>query len=179
MVSKLLILFNLILLIAVGGLIYFYPHSPKTRVWEGQTWTAIQYGNKYLLSVKNHSELAAAIISFAKAQKIKAGTVYGIGAVNTATLRFFDPATKKYVDKNFDGQMEISNLTGNIATQEGSELIHLHITLGQKDYHALAGHLLSANISGAGEFVIETLPDVTAEKTFDDKIGLNLYNFKK
>lgn len=176
---KLLVIFNIILLIAVAGLVYFYPKTSKPRVLEGQTWTAVQKGDKYLLSVKNHSELATAVISFAKAQKIKAATIYGIGAVNSATLRFFDPATRKYIDKTFDEQMEISNLTGNIATQEGSELIHLHITLGQKDYRALAGHLLSANINGAGEFVIDTLPGISAEKIFDEKIGLNFYDFKK
>jgi len=41
-------------------------------------------------------------------QDIKAGTIVGMGAVNEATLRFFDPATKEFVDKTFSEQMEIT-----------------------------------------------------------------------
>ena len=48
-----------------------------------------------------------------------------------------------------------------------------------RDYQALAGHLLAASLSGAGEFVVETMPGIELEKSFDKNIGLNLYNFKK
>lgn len=75
--------------------------------------------------------------------------------------------------------MEIANLTGNIAVKDGGDLIHLHVTLGTRDYQALAGHLLAASLSGAGEFVVETMPGIELEKSFDKNIGLNLYNFKK
>ena len=112
---KALIILNIVLLAVIARLV-FKPLSPAPgiRVWEGETWTAAQYGSRYILSIKNHSELASAITSFAKARGITSGSIYGIGAVNSATLRFFDPSTKKYIDKTFDGQMEIANLTGNI-----------------------------------------------------------------
>lgn len=112
---KALIILNIVLLAVIARLV-FKPLSPAPgiRVWEGETWTAAQYGSRYILSIKNHSELASAITSFVKARGITSGSIYGIGAVNSATLRFFDPSTKKYIDKTFDGQMEIANLTGNI-----------------------------------------------------------------
>lgn len=177
---KALIILNIVLLAVIARLV-FKPLSPAPgiRVWEGETWTAAQYGSRYILSIKNHSELASAITSFVKARGITSGSIYGIGAVNSATLRFFDPSTKKYIDKTFDGQMEIANLTGNIAMKDGGDLIHLHVTLGIRDYQALAGHLLAASLSGAGEFVVETMPGIELEKNFDKNIGLNLYNFKK
>ena len=161
---KALIILNIVLLAVIARLV-FKPLSPAPgiRVWEG----------------KNHSELASAITSFVKARGITSGSIYGIGAVNSATLRFFDPSTQKYIDKTFDGQMEIANLTGNIAVKDGGDLIHLHVTLGTRDYQALAGHLLAASLSGAGEFVVETMPGIELEKSFDKNIGLNLYNFKK
>jgi uncharacterized protein len=43
--------------------------------------------------------------------------------------------------------MEISNLSGNISEAEGKLLLHMHITLGRKDYTALAGHLLDAKFA--------------------------------
>jgi len=100
---KALIILNIVLLAVIARLV-FKPLSPAPgiRVWEGETWTAAQYGSRYILSIKNHSELASAITSFVKARGITSGSIYGIGAVNSATLRFFDPSTKKYIDKTFE-----------------------------------------------------------------------------
>ena len=116
---------------------------------------------------------------FAKTAGVTLGSVGGIGAVNEATLRFFDPQTKNYVDKTFNGQMEITNLTGNISTKDGQLYTHYHITLGNDNYNALAGHLLDARINGAGEFFVRAVKGGHLERTFDPEIGLNFYDFEK
>ncbi len=140
-------------------------------------YTYKQFGNKYIVSLRNKVEVTKAITAFAEEHEIKAGTVYGIGAVNEVALRFFDPATKEYVDKTFPEQMEIANLTGNISQMNGKPYIHLHITLGRSDYTSLAGHLLTATIHGAGELVIEKL-DGEVGRQYDDETGLNLYKLQ-
>ena len=137
-------------------------------------YTYKQFGNKFIVSLENRAEITKAVTAFVEEQGIKAGTVHGIGAVNETTLRFFDPATKEYLDKTFPEQMEISNLTGNISRMDEKPYIHLHITLGRADYTALAGHLLTATIHGAGELVIEKL-DGEVGRQYDDETGLNLY----
>ncbi|WP_346727881.1 PPC domain-containing DNA-binding protein [Cellulophaga sp. E16_2] len=114
--------------------------------------------------------------AFVTEHDIKAGTITGLGAVNEATLRIRDPATKKFVDKIFTEQMEITNITGNISQQNDKHYIHIHVTLGRYDYTALAGHLLTAKINGAGEFVIESF-DGTVNRYSDEETGLNLYDF--
>ncbi len=135
-----------------------------------------QFGNSFVVSISNHAEITRAVAAFAKEHNIKAGTVHGIGAVKEAVLRFFDPATKEYVDKTFAQQMEISNLTGNISQKDGEPYIHLHITLGCADYSTISGHLLSAIIHGAGELAIEKFDGETG-RYFDEETGLNLYKF--
>ncbi|GGG46804.1 PPC domain-containing DNA-binding protein [Bizionia arctica] len=139
-------------------------------------YTYKQFGNKYVISIQNHSEITKAITAFVEEHDIKAGTISGLGAVNEATLRFFDPATKEFVDKTFSEQMEITNLTGNISQQNNSPYIHMHVTLGRNDYTVLAGHLLTAKINGAGEFIIESF-DGTVNRYYDENVGLNLYKF--
>ena len=62
-------------------------------------YSFVQDGDKYVVSIDNHEEVVAALAAFCEKQGILAGEVSGIGAVNSATLRFLDPATKKYVDK--------------------------------------------------------------------------------
>lgn len=141
-------------------------------------YTYQAFGDRYVLSLENHVEITKAMTMFCEEKQIKAGVIHGIGAVGKATLRFFDPHTKQYIDKTFQEQMEIACLIGNISQKEGKPYLHLHITLGRSDYSALAGHLLEATLSGAGEFVIEAF-EGSLECYYNTSIGLNLYQLRK
>lgn len=141
-------------------------------------YTYKAFGDRYVLSLENHVEITKALTMFCEKKQIKAGVIHGIGAVGKATLRFFDPHTKQYIDKTFQEQMEIACLIGNISQKEGKPYLHLHITLGRSDYSALAGHLLEATLSGAGEFVIEAF-EGSLERYYNTSIGLNLYQLRK
>lgn len=134
-----------------------------------------KFGDSYVISIANHSEISGVLADFCKDYNVNNGVIEGLGAVNEATLRFFNPATKAYVDRTFTGQMEIANLTGNISTKDGQPYLHLHVTLGCEDYTTLAGHLLCATLSGAGEFVVWVF-DGEVGRRFDESIGLNVYD---
>ncbi|MBR1928234.1 MAG: DNA-binding protein [Paludibacteraceae bacterium] len=133
-------------------------------------------GNTYVLSIANHQDLAATLVAFASEQHIKAGSISGIGAVSQATLRFYNPSTKLYEDHCFAEQMEIANLIGNFSTLNGEPYLHLHITLGRADFTSIAGHLLTAQINGACELVVEKYDD-DFPRYKDPETGLNLYEF--
>ncbi|QXU50130.1 DNA-binding protein [Chryseobacterium sp. D764] len=146
--------------------------------YKGNHWSARKVDHIYIVSLDNRSNIAEALTDFIQSQNILAGEVTGIGAVSEATLRFFNPSTKKYVDKTFKEQMEVTNISGNISEIEGKPTLHLHITLGREDYTALAGHLLEAKIQGAAEFIIYPL-DTRVVKIKNEEIGINLYDFEK
>ena len=133
-----------------------------------------QIENKYIVSIDNHTEIADALLSFCSEMGIKSGSISGIGAIDSMTLRFFNHATKKYVDRQFNEQMEIASLLGNVSTLDGKTYLHLHIVAGRSDYSTLGGHLLSARLSGAGEFFVEDF-GVDAERAYSEEIGLNIY----
>lgn len=133
--------------------------------------------NAFVLSIDNHEEISAALMAFCKEINIAAGNITGIGAISEATFRFLDPATKKYVDKTFSEQMEITNLTGNISTKDGKPYLHLHITASRRDYTCIGGHLLSAVINGACELYVEAFPGVEIGRYPDPETGLNMYVF--
>lgn len=143
---------------------------------KGDGYTYRQYKNTYVASVDNHREVASTLERVCNDLQITGGDIIGIGAVNQATLRCFNPATKEYVDKTFAEQMEIANLTGNVGVLNGKIYLHLHITLGKTDYTALAGHLLRATLNGAGEFVINKYPGELS-RYHNEQIGLNMYRF--
>lgn len=133
---------------------------------------------KYVLSLDNHVEIVEALTAFCTEKEILAGSITGLGAINEATFRFLNPATKQYVDKTFAEQMEITNLTGNISQKDGKPYLHLHITASRSDYSCIGGHLLSARINGACELLVEDFWDCgKIGRRFDEETGLNLYEF--
>ena len=133
--------------------------------------------NTFVLSLDNHTEIMEALAAFCSENNILAGSITGLGAVNEATFRFLDPATKQYVDKTFAEQMEITNLTGNISRKDGKPYLHVHITASRRDYTCVGGHLLSARINGACELVVEQYPGAVIGRRQDRETGLNLYQF--
>lgn len=130
----------------------------------------------YTLSVESGAEIMECFSTFAAERKLKHGVIRGIGAVESATLRFFDPITKTYCDHEFNEQMEIAHLEGNISTLDGKVYLHVHAVLGKADCSTVAGHLLKAKIKGAGEFFVQRYC-TTAPRKFSEEIGLNLYDF--
>ncbi|WP_137904101.1 PPC domain-containing DNA-binding protein [Chryseobacterium sp. 2VB] len=146
--------------------------------YKGNHWSARKVNHIYIVSIENQSNIVETLTDFIQNQNIRAGEVTGIGAVSEATLRFFNPATKKYVDRTFKEQMEVVNISGNVSEIEGKQTPHLHITLGRQDYTALAGHLLEAKIQGAGEFIFYPLA-TRVVKIKNEETGINFYDFEK
>lgn len=132
---------------------------------------------RYTVSIANHARVEEAIAAACRDLNIRSAVVSGIGAVDEATLRFYNPTTKRYVDRRFDEQMEIAALTGNVSEIDGEIYRHLHVTLGRADYTALAGHLLSARINGAGEIFITPFGAATPRR-YDPETGLNIYDLR-
>ena len=139
--------------------------------------TGGSYVRRYVLSLDNHVSIVEALTAFCEKRKIKAGAVSGIGAISSATFRFLDPATKQYVDKTFDEQMEITNLTGNLSYKDGKPYLHLHATAGRRDYSCVGGHLLDARVNGACELIVEWFTMHVFGRRFDEETGLNLFDF--
>lgn len=133
-----------------------------------------QDGDRFVVSVNNHASLMEAISAFCSDQHILAAEVTGIGAINSATLRFLNPVTKAYVDKTYDEQMEIASLVGNISEKDGRPYLHLHVTLGRSDYSVVGGHLLDCRINGACEVIVTRL-NLSIGRRFDEETGLNLF----
>lgn len=86
---------------------------------------------RYTVSIANRACVEEAIAALCRDLDIRSAAITGIGAVDEATLRFYNPATKRYVDRRFEEQMEIASLTGNVSQMDGKCYLHLHVTLGR------------------------------------------------
>lgn len=135
-----------------------------------------QFGPKYILRIDKGEEVVETLSQFCKENKIKLGSVSGLGATDKLTIGLFSVKEKQYYKKELTGDFEITNLTGNISTKDGEVYLHLHITVSDEKYNAYGGHLNACWISGTCELIIEAI-DGQMDRKFSEEIGLNLYKF--
>ncbi|MEZ4751409.1 MAG: DUF296 domain-containing protein [Bdellovibrionota bacterium] len=110
---------------------------------------------------------------FIQANEIQSGTLTGLGAVCNSRLGFYDLETRSYVEKSVPEDCELVSLVGNISYYDGAPVIHVHATLGTRDFQALAGHLFDTECSVTVEVHIEVHANRIDRKP-DEETGLNL-----
>ncbi len=138
----------------------------------------MQYGktaDSYLLRLDTDEDIVGAITRFADDRRIDSGVVWGIGSVHDAVLGYFDRASQQYLRRTIETDCEIVSLTGNIALKEGKAFPHIHVTLGTRDFQALAGHLFEGKVAATCELFVRVLPGIVQRKK-DEGTGLWLWD---
>lgn len=121
-------------------------------------------GDSYLVRLDTDEEIIGAITRFVDDRRIDSGSVSGLGSVHHAVLGYFDRATKEYLRRTIEADCEIVSLVGNIAVKEGKPFAHVHVTLGTRDFQALAGHLFEGKVAATCELVVRALPGLVLRK---------------
>ena len=63
------LIFNITLII-LACILFFKMNNDYGKVLTGDNWQAKQYGNKYIVSLNNRSEVVSTLTDFVKTQKI-------------------------------------------------------------------------------------------------------------
>jgi uncharacterized protein len=132
----------------------------------------------YLLRLERGEEVMQSLLKFVKKYNIKSGFLVGLGACEDLELGYFDAVKGEYRNKKFPAEYEVTNLTGNISYLENEPIAHVHITLSDDKFQAVAGHLWNGFVSGTVEIYITAFGSVI-KRTKDDVTGLNLLNLAK
>lgn len=112
---------------------------------------------------------------FLKETGIESAFFSGVGAFLEAELAYYDLESQEYISKKFDdGPYEVSNLTGNISTKDDEVVIHNHVTLGDEDYNAIAGHLNSGIVGGTLEVYLKIIDGDALNRESDEETSLDL-----
>lgn len=101
------------------------------------------------------------------------GWISGLGSAKHVKLAYYDLNKKEYKTQEFEGPLEVSNLTGNVAQKDGETVFHIHAMLGRQDYTALAGHIDHLSVGGTLEVFIQPFSQRLTRKK-DETIGLPL-----
>jgi len=98
---------------------------------------------KKLIQLKRGDEAVETVMARCSEWGVDTASVHGIGTTNKARLGFYDPSTGTYETFEFDEQMEVLSLTGNITQRKGRPHIHLHVVLSDSSFGVRGGHVHS------------------------------------
>lgn len=117
------------------------------------------------------------LLAFAKEQRLDGGSFTGLGAFSRCVLGYFDLQRKDYKEVPIDEQVEVLNLTGNVALANGEPKLHPHVVLGKADGSAWGGHLLRATVQPTLEVIVTEQPSHLRRFT-DEATGLPLLRLR-
>jgi len=134
-------------------------------------------GAVYALRLEPGDDIHTAIQDFCAGQNITNAVISGLGSVESPTLAHYSMPAKQFTDRQLAGVFEVTNLTGNIALQNGRPFAHLHVTIAGPDFAALGGHLVKGACSATLELILEAHP-TRFRKTPNDAVGLAIWDFE-
>jgi uncharacterized protein len=128
---------------------------------------------RYAVIFYQGDEAFSGLLEFAQQYHITSAHFTAIGAVNGATLGWFDPQRKMYKKIPINGQHEVIGMSGDIALYQGKSVVHTHMLVGAADGTTQGGHVLAAYVSPTLEVMV-TVDPVTMQKRFDPDTDLTL-----
>jgi predicted DNA-binding protein with PD1-like motif len=128
---------------------------------------------QYAVIFYQGDEAFSGLLEFAEKYHVTSAHFTAIGALNKATLGWFDPQRKMYKKIPINGQHEVIAMSGDIALYQGKPVVHTHMVVGSPDGSTRAGHLLEAYVSPTLEVMV-TVDPVALPKRFDPETDLTL-----
>lgn len=126
----------------------------------------------YLMVLKQGDSILKKLEEFTIAENIPSANFTGMGFVNIQ-FGFFDAKSKKFIPKDFN-DVEMASMHGSIAWQHGKVSIHTHGVVGDRNFNAFGGHILSGTV-GTGSLEIMIIPhDKKLERKLDTRLGANV-----
>jgi predicted DNA-binding protein with PD1-like motif len=113
----------------------------------------------FVLVLAPGEEAFATLTDFAKREKIGGASLTAIGALESATVGWFDWAKKAYRRIDISAQCEVLSGLGDIARDDHDEAsVHMHVVLGMRDGSTRGGHLLAGLVRPTLEVMLVETP---------------------
>jgi len=144
--------------------------APKMQV---QLLNPGEPAKQYAVIFYQGDEAFSGLLEFAEKCHVTSAHFTAIGALNGATLGWFDPGRKMYKTIPIAGQHEVIAMSGDIALYRGKPVVHAHMVVAGPDGTTRAGHVLAAYVSPTLEVMI-TVDPVAMQKRFDPETDLTL-----
>ena len=130
----------------------------------------------FVLILDTGDEVVSQLEGFATEHALGASRITAIGAIERATLGYFDWQRKTYERIQVDEQLEVLSLIGDVALQGSKAKLHAHVVLGRRDASTCGGHLLAALVRPTLEVLLTESPR-HLRREIDPVSGLALIRF--
>ena len=144
--------------------------APKMQV---QLLNPGEQTKQYAVIFYQGDEAFSGLLEFAQKYHVMSAHFTAVGAVNGATLGWFDPQRKMYKKIPVVGQHEVIGMSGDIALYQGKPVVHTHMVVGSPDGTTQGGHVLDAYVSPTLEVMVTVNP-IAMEKRLDPETNLTL-----
>jgi hypothetical protein len=111
----------------------------------------------YVLRVEIGEEIQDTLRQFAQKVNLKGAFYQGIGVISQVELAFFCSEAKEYERRHFHGDYEMISLMGNISASNGFPSPHSHVTLGDRNFQTISGHLVRGVVSVTAEILVVSI----------------------
>jgi predicted DNA-binding protein with PD1-like motif len=135
-------------------------------------------GPVHLLRLPTGADLYRAITDYVQASAIEAASVTFLGAVERAALRYYDQVEREYRDFLIDEHLEVVAGVGNVSMLDGEPFLHIHAALADDQGRAFGGHVNEGTAVFAIEVTIHQLEGSPPQRRFDERTGLNLWEYE-
>lgn len=129
----------------------------------------------FLARLPMGSDLLDAITDeFRKREIPKAGFTL-IGALTEAEIGYYHMAERKYVNRKFQGPLEIASCAGNVSHKDDQIFVHGHVVLSDEDFRCIGGHLMNGCKIFAAELCAFPMEGRIPKRVYDEPTGLFLW----
>ncbi len=135
-----------------------------------------KFNDDYVVRLNKGEEVISQLKELCSKENVKLAEITGLGASDLVEIGVFNPNTKEYKTKVFEGMFEITSLVGNATRKDGDVYLHIHINFGDEIGNVRGGHLVQSRISATSEIVVRRINGEVGRK-LSDEIGLNLLSF--
>lgn len=148
----------------------------------------VEGDREYVARLEHGRDWRGQIEAFADDEGIDAAFFLGLGAVQDATVHFYDQVEQEYYPVEFDEPFEVTAALGNVSflgsegrgpsenrteSDGGERFAHTHVTLSREDGSMVGGHLEAAT-TFAGELYLREF-DAELTREHDDVTDLDLW----
>lgn len=111
-------------------------------------------GPYYQLRLERGEEIIQTLTQFVQSRRLKSGTLTGLGAGTDLELGCYNLKKKKYHRRLFKGEYEICSLVGNIAWDDKTPILHIHLVISNERLTTYSGHLFAGRVAATCEIAI-------------------------
>jgi predicted DNA-binding protein with PD1-like motif len=132
-----------------------------------------KFDSHLVIRLEKNEEIVSTLKEGIQKAGVEGAFFYGLGVGKDLQLGYFDAAEKNYIRKDFAGEYEFTNLSGNISVIDGQITIHCHVTITDREFKAFGGHLFEGVVPATLEIIVFPFSKPLIRR-LDETTGLNL-----